>query len=155
MPDKGSDTIKNQKAIKIFYKSMYDLFNDSDNDNKLIDKIIFNDIKLTISCEVRKDEVSRIPETEEKTSENSSIYYPNPTQASNSFEKSRFIVKEIDYNDQQNLKGHIEFLSKNLQQSFLIYLKISIKTLLLHGYINTLQITKKKRIVHEKKLYKK
>ena len=68
-----NNTIENQKAIKIFYKSMYDLFNDSDNDNKLIDKIIFNDIKLTISCEVRKDEVSRIPETEEKTSENSSI----------------------------------------------------------------------------------
>ena len=117
MPDKGSDTIKNQKAIKIFYKSMYDLFNHSDN--KLIDKIIFNDIKLAISCEVKKDEVSRIPETEEKTSENSRSYnYPDPTKASNSFEKSRFIVKEIDYNDQQNLKGHIEFFSNNLQQSF-------------------------------------
>lgn len=118
MPDKGSDTINNQKVIKILYKSMYDLFNDSDNDNKLIDKIIFNDIKLTISCEVKKDEVSRIPETEEKTSENSYLYYPDPTTASNSFEKSRFIVKEIDYNDQQNLKGHIEYLSKNLQRSF-------------------------------------
>ena len=47
MPDKGSDTIKNQKAIKIFYKSMYDLFNHSDN--KFIDKIIFNYIKLAIS----------------------------------------------------------------------------------------------------------
>lgn len=117
MPDKG-DTIENQKAIKIFYKSMYDLFNYSNNDNKLIDKIIFNDIKLTISCEVRKDEVSRIPETEEKTSENSSLHYQYPTQASNSFEKSRFIVKEIDYNDQQNLKGHIEYLSENLQRSF-------------------------------------
>ena len=119
MSDKGNDTIKNQKAIKIFYKSMYDLFNHSNNDNKLIDKIIFNDIKLTISCEVKKDEVSRIPETEEKTSENSRIFkYTDLTEASNSFEKSRFIVKEIDYNDQQNLKGHIEFLSKNLQQSF-------------------------------------
>lgn len=118
MPDKGNDTIENQKAIKIFYKSMYDLFNDSDNDNKLIDKIIFNDIKLTISCEVKKDEVSRIPATEEKTSENSYIRYLDPNKASNSFEKSRFIVKEIDYNDQQNLKGHIEFLSKNLQRSF-------------------------------------
>ena len=116
--DSDNNTIENQKAIKIFYKSMYDLFNHSNNDNKLIDKIIFNDIKLTISCEVRKDEVSRIPETVEKTSENSSIHYPDPTQASNSFEKSRFIVKEIDYNDQQNLKGHIEFLSEDLQQSF-------------------------------------
>ena len=114
-----NDTIENQKAIKIFNKSMYDLFNHSDNDNKLIDKIIFNDIKLTISCEVKKDEVSRIPATEEKTSENSCGYnYTDLTKASNSFEKSRFIVKEIDYNDQQNLKGHIEFLSKNLQQSF-------------------------------------
>lgn len=123
MPDKG-DTIENQKAIKIFYKSMYDLFNHSNNDNKLIDKIIFNDIKLTISCEVRKDEVSRIPETEEKTSENSRGYdYLDPTKASNSFEKSRFIVKEIDYNDQQNLKGHIEFLSNNLQQSFFYIFK--------------------------------
>ena len=118
MSDKGNDTIKNQKAIKIFYKSMYDLFNHSNNDNKLIDKIIFNDIKLTISCEVKKDEVSRIPATEEKTSENSHLHYSEPTKASNSFEKSRFIVKEIDYNDQQNLKGHIEFLSKDLQQSF-------------------------------------
>lgn len=119
MSDKGNDTIKNQKAIKIFYKSMYDLFNHSNNDNKLIDKIIFNDIKLTISCEVKKDEVSRIPETEEKTSENSRIFkYTDLTEASSSFEKSRFIVKEIDYNDQQNLKGHIEFLSENLQKSF-------------------------------------
>ncbi|MBF1713791.1 MAG: FRG domain-containing protein [Streptococcus intermedius] len=118
MSGKGNDTIENQKAIKIFYKSMYDLFNHSNNDNKLIDKIIFNDIKLTIFCEVRKDEVSRIPETEEKTSENSHLHYLEPTAASNSFEKSRFIVKEIDYNDQQNLKGHIEFLSENLQQSF-------------------------------------
>lgn len=118
MSDKGSDPIKNQKVIKILYKSMYDLFNNGDNDNKLIDKIIFNDIKLTISCEVKKDEVSRIPETEEKTSENSYLYYPDPTTASNSFEKSRFIVKEIDYNDQQNLKGHIEVLSEDLQQSF-------------------------------------
>ena len=118
MSGKGNNTIENQKAIKIFYKSMYDLFNHSNNDNKLIDKIIFNDIKLTIFCEVRKDEVSRIPETEEKTSENSNLQYLDPTAASNSFEKSRFIVKEIDYNDQQNLKGHIEFLSENLQQSF-------------------------------------
>jgi hypothetical protein len=154
MPDKGSDTIKNQKAIKIFYKSMYDLFNHSDN--KLIDKIIFNDIKLAISCEVKKDEVSRIPETEEKTSENSRSYnYPDPTKASNSFEKSRFIVKEIDYNDQQNLKGHIEFFSNNLQQSFFNIFKNKHQDAFAAWVYQHIANHEEKKKASRKKLYKK